>query len=113
MTTSFAGSFCSHKVGLRGHWPKWSRKGEEWKLFGEALTYHTLGRCNDADGALRKLIATRQQDRAFQIAEVYAFRGESDKAWEWLNRACRQRDSGLMFLKIDPLLEKPAPRPQQ
>jgi predicted Zn-dependent protease len=79
--------------------------GEEWKLFGEALTYHTLGRCNDADGALRKLIATRQQDWAFQIAEVYAFRGESDKAWEWLNRAYRQRDSGLMFLKIDPLLK--------
>jgi hypothetical protein len=54
----------------------------------------------------RQLIATRQQDWAFQIAEVYAFRGEIDAAWQWIDRAYRQRDGGgLMFVKIDPLLK--------
>jgi len=75
------------------------------KLTGKALVYHSLGRPQDSDAALQQLIATSQQDSAFQIAEVYAFRGESDKAFAWLERAYRQRDGGLMFLKIDPLLK--------
>lgn len=75
------------------------------KLFGEALAYHSLGRPRDSDAALQQLIATRQQDSAFQIATVYAFRGQSDKAFEWLDRAYRQRDGGLLGLKLDPLLK--------
>ena len=39
---------------------------------------------------------------AYQIAEVYAYRGEPDKAFEWLDRAYEQRDAGLRSLKIDP-----------
>ena len=78
---------------------------ESWKLFGEALAYHALSRPHNSDAALRKLMATDQKDWAFQIAEVYAYRGESDKAWEWLDRAYRQRDGGLIFVKIDPLFK--------
>jgi hypothetical protein len=36
---------------------------------------------------------------------VYAFRGESDKAFEWLERAYKQRDPGLTQIKNDPLLK--------
>jgi hypothetical protein len=42
---------------------------------------------------------------AYQIAEVYAFRNQSDEASEWLNRAYAQRDSGLIGAKVDPLLK--------
>jgi hypothetical protein len=38
------------------------------------------------------------------VAEAYAFRGESDKAFEWLDRAYRNRDSGFGHLRVDPLL---------
>jgi TolB-like protein/DNA-binding winged helix-turn-helix (wHTH) protein/Tfp pilus assembly protein PilF len=79
--------------------------GGDRKLFGEALAYHSLGRPQDSDAALQQLIVTRQQDSAFQIAEVYAFRGESDKAFEWLERAYRQHDGGLTGLKINPVLQ--------
>ena len=41
---------------------------------------------------------------AYQIAEVYAYRGDKDKAFEWLDRARRQRDAGLAGLREDPLL---------
>ena len=41
---------------------------------------------------------------AFQITELYAFRGENDKAFEWLERAYKQRDGGLAQMKGDPLL---------
>jgi hypothetical protein len=42
-------------------------------------------------------------DSAYQIAEVYAFRGESGKSFEWLNRGYKQRDARLPDIKIDPL----------
>lgn len=37
-------------------------------------------------------------------AEAFAWRGEKDRAFEWLERAYRQRDGGLGRVKIDPLL---------
>jgi len=44
-------------------------------------------------------------DSAFQVAEVYAFRGETDRAFEWLERAYAQRDGGLLQIKGNPLLK--------
>jgi hypothetical protein len=39
---------------------------------------------------------------------VYAWRGEKDKAIEWLERALVQNDGGLAFVRVDPLLGAPA-----
>jgi tetratricopeptide (TPR) repeat protein len=75
----------------------------EWQKFsGEALAYDALGRRTESDAALKKLIATHQNDCAYQVAEVYASRGETDKAFQWLNRAIQQRDPGTPELKICP-----------
>ena len=41
---------------------------------------------------------------AYQIAEIYAWRDEKDKAFEWLERAYRQQDGGLTVIKTDPVL---------
>jgi TolB-like protein/DNA-binding winged helix-turn-helix (wHTH) protein len=78
--------------------------GEWQKLSGESLAYYALGRREKSDGALQKLIATHRTDCAYQIAEVYAYRGEADEAFEWLDRAYRQRDPGTPELKSDPLM---------
>ena len=78
---------------------------EIWKLFGRALAYQALGRSQDSLTALNQLIIKYHQDSAYQIAEVYAYRGETDKAFEWLLRAYQQRDGGMLFVKIDPLLK--------
>jgi TolB-like protein/DNA-binding winged helix-turn-helix (wHTH) protein/Flp pilus assembly protein TadD len=81
------------------------KEPSEWgKLTGLALVYHALGREQDSTAALAELIAKHDTDSAYQIAEVYAFRGESDDASEWLERAYKQRDSGLPEIKADPLL---------
>jgi TolB-like protein/Tfp pilus assembly protein PilF len=79
--------------------------GPYWRLTGEALVYHSLGREQDSNAALTQLINQYQQSMAYQIAEVYAYRGDSDLAFQWLNRAYQQRDSGMRSLKIDPLLK--------
>jgi predicted Zn-dependent protease len=78
---------------------------EIWRLTGEALAYHALGRASESDAALAQLITNHQGNMAYQIAEIYAYRGEPDSAFEWLNRAYEQRDAGLRSLKIDPLVE--------
>jgi TolB-like protein/DNA-binding winged helix-turn-helix (wHTH) protein/Flp pilus assembly protein TadD len=74
---------------------------EEFRGAGVAMTEHTLGDAQASQQALEKLIATGAADAAYQIAEVYAWRGEQDKAFEWLERAYRQQDGGLVDLKGD------------
>jgi TolB-like protein/DNA-binding winged helix-turn-helix (wHTH) protein/Flp pilus assembly protein TadD len=81
-------------------------KGEGERLSGEALAYYAQGRTEDSDKALKQFIATHQNDSAFQIGEIYAYRGEIDKAFEWLERAYRQRDPGLPEIKSNPLFKK-------
>jgi len=75
------------------------------RLFWLAQVYHTLGRKDEADAALAELIDVAQVEMAFQIAGVYAYRGDADKAFEWLERAYAQRDHGLAFLKVVSSLE--------
>ena len=54
----------------------------------------------------RALVAAHDRDSAYQIAQVYAFQGELDAAFEWLERAFDVRDPGLTEMKVDPLLAK-------
>jgi tetratricopeptide (TPR) repeat protein len=76
----------------------------DWeKLTDQALIYHALGREQDSNAALTQLIAKHGADSAYQIAEVYAYRGEPGKSFEWLERGYKQRDAGLPDIKIDPL----------
>ena len=57
----------------------------------------------DSSQRISKLIAT--QDSPYQVAEVYAYRGQTNQAFVWLERSYRERDPGLNQLKLDPLLK--------
>jgi TolB-like protein len=69
-----------------------------------AMAEHTLGHSKESQQALEKLIAKYGKEAAYQIAEVFAWRGEKTEAFEWLERAYQQRDGGLSDLKVDVLL---------
>ena len=58
-----------------------------------------------ANAALAELIARDRDVMAYQIAEVYAWRGEKDKAFEWLQVSLDNHDTGLLSLRIDPLMQ--------
>ena len=45
-----------------------------------------------------------EMDLAYQIAQVYAVRGEKDKAFEWLQISFDDHDGGTPSLLVDPLL---------
>jgi len=53
---------------------------------------------------LAELIAKDGDFLAYQIAEVYAWRGEKDKAFEWLQISLNDHDTGTLSLLIDPLM---------
>jgi TolB-like protein/DNA-binding winged helix-turn-helix (wHTH) protein/thioredoxin-like negative regulator of GroEL len=74
------------------------------RRWGLALAYQALGRKADADAALAAMERWDAEMNAFLIAEIYAYRGELDQAFAWLERAQRQRDMGLMALKTDPIM---------
>ena len=77
-------------------------KADIWRRYGFSLVYYSLGRHKEADATLSEFVKNYQHTAAFQIAEVYAYRGEVDRAFEWLERAYVQRDSGLSQIKGQP-----------
>jgi TolB-like protein/DNA-binding winged helix-turn-helix (wHTH) protein/Flp pilus assembly protein TadD len=76
-----------------------------WRLQGQAVAYYALGRKKESDTALSGIIAKYQSQSAFLIAEVYSFRKEPDQAFEWLDRAYVQHDSGVAETKSSTLLQ--------
>src|SRR6266480_1503412 len=61
-------------------------------------------RIPESDAALAELIAKTGETAAYQVAEAYGYRNDKDHAFEWLERARRQRDAGLPGLRTDTLL---------
>jgi serine/threonine-protein kinase len=70
-----------------------------------ALAYHAMGKKKEADDALKDFTETFQIDWSYLLAELYAYRGEKDKAFIWLENAYNKKDGWLVFLKGDPLLK--------
>lgn len=82
-------------------------KSDFFPLMGDALVEYQLGNSAEAQRALARVVASPVAiPSSYQIAEVYAWRGEADSAFEWLESAYRHRDGGLGYLKYDPLLRK-------
>ena len=77
---------------------------ESWQLCGLPLVFHALCRRGESDAALATFKSKHAGEMAYQIAEAHAFRGESDLALEWLERAYDQRDPGVSVIKGDRLM---------
>ena len=68
------------------------------------MVQHALGNTAESEAALQDLIENAAGEAAFQIAEVYGYRDQSDKAFEWLEQSLLIRDSGLASILGDPAL---------
>lgn len=58
----------------------------------EALSYFALDRAAEADAALQRLAANPSKSTAYRVAEVHAYRGETDAAFTWLRRGVGAND---------------------
>jgi TolB-like protein/Flp pilus assembly protein TadD len=79
---------------------------EVWKMIGLPMAYHALGRKADSDAALAALIGKYEKDWSFNIAYVYAFRGEADKAFAWLDKSVEYDDPGIGEIVTENLFDK-------
>jgi len=75
------------------------------QLEGSAMVYFMTGHRADSDRQLAEAIRHNGNTWATEIARVYAYRGEKDHAFEWLDRAYEIRDEDLYVFKGDPLLK--------
>jgi TolB-like protein/Tfp pilus assembly protein PilF len=79
---------------------------EVFKMIGLPMAYHALGRKADSDAALAALIAKYEKDWPACIAYVYAYRGEADTAFAWLDKAVEYRDPVINEITVENLLDK-------
>jgi TolB-like protein/DNA-binding winged helix-turn-helix (wHTH) protein/Flp pilus assembly protein TadD len=73
---------------------------EGFSLVGQAQAQFSLGHVDVSRRVLEQLIA-KKESSPYQIAGVYAWRGEKEQAFDWLERAYAERDMGITWLKID------------
>jgi DNA-binding winged helix-turn-helix (wHTH) protein/TolB-like protein len=76
-----------------------------FRLVGTAIAQHELGDRAASDLALQKLKDQFAIADGYWAGAVHAWRGESDEAFHWLERALAGGDSSVMYLPFDPLLE--------
>ena len=79
-----------------------TRATDSDRLVITALSEHELGRAEESRRALEKLTAAYSETHALAIAAAYAWLGERDAAFHWLDRAYAQHDVGLSLVRMNP-----------
>jgi hypothetical protein len=77
---------------------------EPLRLAGRAMAQHDMRHAAESQLALEQLVRDHARDAPYRIAQAYAWRGQRDEAFLWLDRAVVQRDGGLADVKYDPAL---------
>jgi TolB-like protein len=77
---------------------------DDGQAVGSAMAYFAAGRKADSDAQLAEAVRQNATDWPQGLASAYAFRGDKDRAFEWLDRAYEARDH-LNIFKGDPLMK--------
>ena len=79
---------------------------EEYRVKGRALAYHDLGRDAESDAAVLELREKWGEQWPSEVAQVYAWMGDAQAAFEWLDRAIEANESGINEQALSPLYKK-------
>jgi TolB-like protein/Flp pilus assembly protein TadD len=74
-------------------------------LYFRPNLYWQLDRKEEADAALQQAIEQFGDINAYAIAQMYTIRGDLDRAFEWLEKAYEQKNSGLLEIVGEPLFK--------
>jgi len=78
---------------------------ERVRMMGEVVVAHARGQEQQSHRSLDELISRYSMDAPYQIAEVYSWLGDNDKAFEWFERAYQQRtNSYVASICYDPFM---------
>jgi tetratricopeptide (TPR) repeat protein len=80
------------------------QEADEQLRFGVLpMVYHALGDKPKSDAVLAELIRKYEKTAACDVATVLAYRGETDRAFEWLDQAIQHHDPTLGALPVYPV----------
>jgi TolB-like protein/Tfp pilus assembly protein PilF len=65
---------------------------EGYRLVGLAIVHHALGQVAESDAALAELIERYERQLTIGVASALAFRGEADRAFDWLEKAVQYKN---------------------
>lgn len=82
-----------------------ARAGSYFRLVAESALLVRTGRRGEVESRIEKIRQLYGDAASYQYGEIYAQLGDKDRAFAALNRAWQIRDSGLMNLKVDELLD--------
>jgi tetratricopeptide (TPR) repeat protein len=73
-----------------------------------ACTYAMAGKHEKARQILEQLTDPSKQKYVspYDIATIYTCLGETEEAFDWLSRACEERSGLLVYLKVEPMLDR-------
>jgi len=78
-----------------------------YRLWMTAIAEEQLGHTADSRRALESLVGNHAHTNAYDIAEVYAWLGEKELAFQWLERAHQRREGGMVgMFRADPFLSR-------
>lgn len=77
-----------------------------YRMIGLPIAYHALGRKADSAKALDAFIAKYEKEAPCSVAFVYAFRGQADEAFKWLDKAVAYGDPSLAEVVVENLFDK-------
>jgi hypothetical protein len=69
------------------------------------MVYDRLGRHREAAARVEKITQLGRDAAAYQFAQINAQWGDRKTALDWLDKAMRLRDPGMVYTKVDPLLD--------
>ncbi len=94
--------------GLASHKQALALGGGPHVLAGLGSVYARWGKREEALKVIEKLkgLMNKTYVPAYHVAMVYAFLGDKDPAFEWLERAYRERNGTMAFLKSDVAMDK-------
>jgi len=75
---------------------------EFWRTWSLTIIHAVVGNISKSDEFLNLLADEYTDGNAYQIAEVYSMRNENDGAFEWLERAVKEKDPGVTHAKVNP-----------
>ena len=78
---------------------------ELFRLIGLPLAYHDLGREAEFQKALDELIAKVGPLSPYDVASVFAYCGDADRAFEWLDKSVAANDGGSLVILVDNLFD--------
>lgn len=88
--------------------------GDLHGLYGMGLYYAMSGKRKEAQKLLGELkeMANHRHILPVGIAQIYVQLGETDQAFEWLERAYGGRDPWLVWIKVNPVFDEARPDPR-